>query len=128
MKRMSLVSTVLGLVLLAGSAWASPTSPVLLVSDPEDGAVLSAAPSAVTLTFSQALDEHYSRVEVYACGGKRVSATTPTVTANQISVSITKSFKGKYKVFYFANGVPKGATGETAETLTFKVTKGKPCN
>jgi methionine-rich copper-binding protein CopC len=126
MNRLSLLSATL-LLALTASAWAGPTSPALLVSDPEAGAVLTTAPSTVTLTFSQPLDAHYSRVEVYVCG-KRVSATTPTVTASQISVPVTKSFKGKYKVFYFANGTPKGATGETTGTLTFKVAKGKTCN
>jgi methionine-rich copper-binding protein CopC len=127
MKAIRLLATALLALSITGSAFAGPTSPMLLVSDPEDGTTLAAAPGSITLTFSQVLDEHYSRVEVYACG-KRVSSSTATVTASQIAVPITKSFKAKYKVFYFANGLPKGATGETAGILTFKVTKGKPCS
>ncbi|MEA2516427.1 MAG: CopC domain [Actinomycetota bacterium] len=116
----------LAFALIGGAAVAGPTSPMLLQSDPADGAKLSTAPDQMTLTFSQPLDAHYSRVEIYACG-KRVNPTTVTVTASQMTTAINKHPRGTYKVFYFANGTPKGATGETAGSLTFTVKKGPSC-
>lgn len=109
-----------------GAAAAGPASPALLMSDPEDGVVLATAPAEVSLTFSQPLDAHYSRVEVYVCG-KRVDSSNATVAVSEISAPLKKKFAGNYKVYYFANGTPKGATGETMGTLTFKVKKGPAC-
>jgi methionine-rich copper-binding protein CopC len=128
MKKMGLgLGTIAMLLSLTASiAVAGPTSPMLLTSDPAEGATMASAPDQVSMTFSQPLDDAYSRLEVYACG-KRIDSDVITVTVNEISVPLRKAYRGTYKVFYFANATPKGATGETTGTLTFKVKKGRSC-
>lgn len=129
MRKVIAVFGLLAVLLSIGSGIASaagPASPVLVTSDPTDGAVLDSAPASVKLTFSQPLDAHYSRLEVYVCG-KRVDSTNTTVTLSEISAPIKKAYRGTYKLYYFANATPKGATGETTGMLTFKVKKGPAC-
>lgn len=122
-----LLALTLALSVAGGAALAAgPASPALLQSDPADDARLARAPEQVTLTFSQPLDAHYSRVEIYVCD-KRVDSSDATVTLSQITAPLTKRYAGSYKVYYFANGTPKGATGETTGTFTFKVKKGPAC-
>jgi methionine-rich copper-binding protein CopC len=117
-------------VLLLGASFAhaaEPTSPLLLQSDPAAGAHLETAPSAVTLTFDQPLDSHYSRIEVFNACKQRVDKGELTVTATQMSISLPRAYAGPYKVYYAANATPKGATGETSGYLNFTVHKGKRC-
>jgi methionine-rich copper-binding protein CopC len=125
----------LGLALLVAAALiqtgnagaVSPTSPMLLSATPADGAKLTKAPSEVAFTFSEPLDGAYSRIEIYDACGRRVDSGSIAVTGTEMKTTVEKKPSGRYKVYYFANAIPKGATGETDGTTTFTSKKGPNC-
>lgn len=116
-----------GLIGSGAAGAAGPESPVLLSQDPADGAKFATTPGSVALTFSQPIDESHSRFEIFDACGNRVDAGSMTVTLNEMKTALTKKPRGKYEVFYFAQAIPKGATGETAGMFTFTVKKGPAC-
>jgi len=119
---------VAGLLSLGSAGAAGPESPILLSQDPADGQKFTKAPGSIALTFSQPIDESHSRFEVYDACKNRVDAGSMTVTLNEMKTALTKKPRGKYQVYYFAQAIPKGATGETAGVFTFTVKKGPACS
>jgi methionine-rich copper-binding protein CopC len=121
-------SCLFALTLGAGVAAAGgPTAPMLLAANPENGTKLSKPPAEISFTFSEPLDGAYSRIEVYDECNRRVDVGDITVNVNEMSTTLAKKPSGKYKVYYFANAIPKGATGETDGITTFTAKKGRPC-
>ncbi len=78
------------------------------------------------MMFNQPLDKAYSRFEIYDACHNRVDKSF-SVTLSQMKSDLARKPRGRYKVFYFANGTPKGATGETSGSFTFTVKKGPAC-
>jgi methionine-rich copper-binding protein CopC len=100
---------------------------MLLSSTPEAGSSFPKAPKEVSFTFSEPLDAAYSRIEVYDACGRRVDEGDITVTGPEMKTKIVKRPAGRYKIYYFANAVPKGATGETDGIITISAKKGPSC-
>jgi methionine-rich copper-binding protein CopC len=129
MNRSFIAAAVVALSIVSGAAYAgSPTSPVLLSADPAAGAKLDRAPATVTLSFSEPIDEHYSRLEVYDSCGRHIDVGHATANLNELSTEIEMKPAGRYTVFYVANATPKGATGDTTGTFDFTVKKGPRCH
>ena len=117
-----LVVTALGLVLLAQVAAASPAAAhtALVSTSPADGASLTDAPDAVTLTFSQPVNAELSAVEVTGPGGEVRQQGPPDVSGVTVTQPLAGlSSAGTYQVAWrvlAADGHP--VSGTLSFTLT----------
>ncbi len=88
-------------VVAALALWASPAAAhaELLASDPADGSVLDAAPSAITLQFTEGVAVQPDGVRVLDDEGERVDAGTATATGSSVEVPIDDGLaQGSYVV------------------------------
>ncbi|TYB68402.1 copper resistance protein CopC [Nonomuraea sp. PA05] len=113
--------TVLLLALAAAGVMCSPASAhnVLIGSDPEDGATLTASPAQVTLVFDQAVRQGYAQVGVTGADGSAWADGSAVVAAERVSVKVKPlPAGGSYVVGYrilSADGHP--VTGKISFTV-----------
>ncbi|WP_211229552.1 copper resistance CopC family protein [Nakamurella lactea] len=109
------------LALLIGVGLALPASAhnTLTGSDPADGSTVSAAPTTVTLTFDQPVQNYQPVLTVTGPNGNRFSAGEATVQSNTVSVALDGAGPaGEYIAAYrvvSADGHP--VSGEIRYTL-----------
>ncbi|MEU7884356.1 copper resistance CopC family protein [Microbispora bryophytorum] len=74
---------------------------VLVASDPKDGAVLSAMPASVTLTFDQAVRRDFARLAVTGPDGAHYEQGEITVDGGKVSIGVrTGTPAGAYAIGY----------------------------
>ncbi|MEV0994786.1 copper resistance CopC family protein [Nonomuraea sp. NPDC050202] len=99
---------------------------VLIGSDPEDGATLTASPSQVTLVFDQAVRQGYAQVGVTGADGSAWADGSAVVAAERVSVKVKPlPAGGSYVVGYrilSADGHP--VTGKISFKLAAAATPG----
>jgi len=111
------VLAVLALVSL-GTAGPALAHNVLISSNPADGATLDTAPSTVTFTFDQPVQNFEPVLVVIGPNGNAFGGT-PTVSGDSISAPMTAGPAGSYRAAYrivSADGHP--VSGEITFTLT----------
>jgi methionine-rich copper-binding protein CopC len=125
------VRRLLTVLLLAFAAVGVTYSPaqahnVLIGSDPEDGATLTASPSQVTLVFDQAVRQGYAQVGVTGADGSAWADGSAVVAAERVSVKVKPlPAGGSYVVGYrilSADGHP--VTGKISFKLAAAATPG----
>jgi methionine-rich copper-binding protein CopC len=107
---------VLGLLTTAGPASAHN---VLISSDPADGAVLDTAPSTVSFTFDQPIQNFDPVLRVIGPNGNNFADASPTIAGDVISAPMAAGPAGEYRAVYrivSADGHP--VTGQITFTLT----------
>jgi methionine-rich copper-binding protein CopC len=87
-------------------------------ASPLVGSTVPSAPHEVVLTFTQNLEASFSTVTVTGPGGARVDAGKPQVSGNTMSIGLTGSAPGAYKVHWHALSVD---THTTEGSFTFTV-------
>ena len=112
---------------LSPAGAAGPEAPMLLAQDPAPGAKLAKAPARVSFTFNQPIDASHSRIEINDACGNIISSGVLEVNVTEMATTLTRKPRGTYTIFYAAQSIPKGATGETTSTFEITVKKGKPC-
>jgi methionine-rich copper-binding protein CopC len=115
--RLGTLVTVLTLGLL-GTAAPALAHDVLISSDPADGATLDTAPSTVTFTFDQPV-QNFEPVLVIIGPNGNTFGGLPTVAGSDISAPMTAGPAGQYRAAYrivSADGHP--VSGEITFTLT----------
>lgn len=119
--RLLSVLMAIGIAVLAGIAAALPASAhnTLTGSDPADGSTASTAPTVVTLTFDQPVQNYQPVLTVSGPNGNRFSAGPPAVSGNQVSIAVSGagpagSYLAAYRVIS-ADGHP--VTGKISYTL-----------
>ncbi|MDH2416249.1 copper resistance protein CopC [Nocardioides sp. CER19] len=85
-----------GLVLLAGGP--ASAHAVLTDSDPAQGAVLTSAPTRVSLTFDESVTTPAGAVRVFAPDGHRVDSGRVTADGPRVSVGLESAARGTYLV------------------------------
>jgi methionine-rich copper-binding protein CopC len=110
------------LALLVAVATAGPASAhnVLISSDPADGAVLDTAPSSVSLTFDQPVQNFDPVLVVTGPNGNLFTDGAPTISGSVISAPLGPAGPaGQYRIAYrivSADGHP--VTGQVSYTLS----------
>lgn len=89
--RLLSVLIAIGIAVLATYAAALPAAAhnTLTGSDPADGSTAGTAPTTVTLTFDQPVQDYQPVLTVAGPNGNRFSAGPPTVTGNRVSIAIS---------------------------------------
>jgi methionine-rich copper-binding protein CopC len=121
MRRAGAALIVALLAVLAAVAGATPALAhnVLVSSDPENGATVDTAPTQVTFTFDQAIENFDPALKVFGPNGNEFTTAAPTVQGNAISAPMAAGPAGDYRAVYrvvSADGHP--VTGEITFTLT----------
>jgi len=116
-----LIAIVIVIAMLAGIAAALPASAhnTLTGSDPADRSTASTAPTTVTLTFDQPVQNYQPVLTVSGPNGNRFSGGPPTVSGNQVSIAVSGagpagSYVAAYRVIS-ADGHP--VIGKISYTL-----------
>ncbi|MEO7127117.1 MAG: copper resistance CopC family protein [Nakamurella sp.] len=109
------------LVALGGLAAATPALAhnVLVSSDPANGSTLDTAPTVMTFTFDQAIENFDPALKVFGPNGNEFTTAAPTVLGNAISAPMTAGPAGEYRAAYrivSADGHP--VTGQITFTLS----------
>jgi methionine-rich copper-binding protein CopC len=113
-------------VVFALPAASAQLAPEYQESDPNAGASLASAPSSVSITFNEPLDDG-STMSVHNSCGKAVDGGNVSINLNEMSVAVTEGhYSGTYKVKYSAVGLGE-VTGTTEGDFTFDVAEGHPC-
>jgi hypothetical protein len=86
------------LLVLSGGPAAAHTS--LQSSTPADGETLTAAPDAISLTFSSAVASEFAQVAVAGPDGESVTSGVPTIDGAVVSQPVSTSGDGAYVVAY----------------------------
>jgi methionine-rich copper-binding protein CopC len=86
------------LAMLAGPAPVAWGHAELIGSVPASGATLPAAPSAVTLTFSDPIDQRFVRTAVTGPGG--TAASSATASGPKVTVPLPAQGPGSYRLDY----------------------------
>jgi methionine-rich copper-binding protein CopC len=74
---------------------------VLIASDPAEGAVLQQAPTVISLTFDQPVQDFQPVVTVLGADGQRYESGTPTVDSTVVTQTVTTlSASGPYSIAY----------------------------
>lgn len=116
--RILAVLAALVLVLLTTAGPASAHN-VLISSDPADGAVLDTAPSTVSFTFDQPIQNFDPVLRVIGPNGNNFADASPTIAGDVISAPMAAGPAGEYRAVYrivSADGHP--VTGQITFTLT----------
>jgi methionine-rich copper-binding protein CopC len=95
--RISTIIVGLASLLLLGSAEAHAHA-LLDRADPRVGSTLTAAPSEVSLFFSQNLEAAFSTAEVTDASGQRVDEGKPRIEGNVMRVQLRAIPPGAYRV------------------------------
>jgi methionine-rich copper-binding protein CopC len=83
---------------VVASAAAAHAHAQLESANPRVGSVVSAAPSVLTLNFSEGVEPAFSSVQVTDSFGRRVDAGRPRVNGRQVQVPLRPSGPGQYNV------------------------------
>jgi methionine-rich copper-binding protein CopC len=79
-------------------AWAHAQ---LVATDPAPGAILTASPAAVTLTFNEQLNPDFTTIVVSDAAGQRIPASDPAVAAAAGTVTLSRTLaNGPHTVAY----------------------------
>jgi methionine-rich copper-binding protein CopC len=100
-------------VMLCAIAPSAYAHAFLDTADPAVGATLNAAPTVVTLTFSEGLEPHFSSITVVDAGGQRVDLNDFHAVADdpkRIAVGLKPLVPGSYKVVWRATSVDSHKT------------------
>jgi methionine-rich copper-binding protein CopC len=111
-------------VLIAGGAmlgFAGPAAAhnVLVSSDPANGATLGKAPTAVSFTFDQPIENFDPALKVFGPNGHDFATSAPIVDGSTVSASFAAGPAGSYRAVYrivSADGHP--VTGQITFTLS----------
>lgn len=111
------------LVALCAIAVASPAfaHAHLRSANPAADSTVAASPTAVAITYSEAVEPKFSTIEVQDAAGKRVDKNNPYTApgdAKILSVDVPSLPPGTYKVIWHATAVD---THKTDGTFTFTV-------
>ena len=109
------------LVLTALTPAAAMAHAALDTSDPSAGEVMSAAPATVTLTFTEPLEQTYSRLQIFDSQGLEVAGTTLSFGADGYSMSLALPpdlANGTYSVLWRTLSQADGHTAQNYITLT----------
>ncbi|HMD58312.1 MAG TPA: copper homeostasis periplasmic binding protein CopC [Steroidobacteraceae bacterium] len=112
------VGTLALLWCLSGTAQAHAQ---LVLATPAAGATLDVAPSQIQLVLSEALDRHFSGLELFDKDGRNIE-TAPVDTANPQALAVLLKVKlppGQYRVAWHAVASDDGH--RTQGSYTFKV-------
>jgi methionine-rich copper-binding protein CopC len=90
--------TLLAASLLLASAVAAHAHAQLESANPRVGSTVSAAPSVLTLNFSEGVEPAFSSVQVTDAAGRRVDAGKPRVNGRQMQVPLRALAPGQYNV------------------------------
>ena len=90
--------TLLAASLLLASAAAAHAHAQLESANPRVGSTVSAAPSVLTLNFSEGVEPAFSTVQVTDAAGRRVDAGKPRVNGRQMQVPLGRLAPGQYNV------------------------------
>lgn len=86
----------------------------LAVATPADRAVLATPPAAVSLTFSDELDQRDSHASTFDATGAIVDQQSPTVNGNALTLPVRIGSPGRYTVQYHVRLLAGGdLTGQT---------------
>jgi methionine-rich copper-binding protein CopC len=69
-------------------------------ANPRVGSTVSAAPSVLTLNFTERVEPAFSTVQVTDSAGRRVDAGKPRVNGRQLQVPLRPLTAGQYKVHW----------------------------
>jgi copper resistance protein C len=100
------------------SAAAAHAHAQLESADPRVGSTVGAAPSVLTLNFSEGVEPAFSSVQVTDSSGRRVDSGKPRVNGRQIRVPLRPSGPGQYNVRWRVLSVD---THTTEGSFTFEV-------
>ena len=111
------------LILIAGALLAAPPAfahAFVAHASPSAGAELRIPPTAVRIAFTEAVEPHFSSIEVRDSSGKRVDAANPHTdgAAETLAVDLPKLPPGTYTVIWHATSVD---THKTEGKFTFSV-------
>ena len=109
----------LALGVMVGLVGSASAHDVLISSNPKDGATLSNAPTSITFTFDQPVQNFDPVVSLIGPDGKQYATGTPTISGNVVTGSVGSGPAGAYTAAYrivSADGHP--VTGEIHFTLT----------
>jgi copper resistance protein C len=95
---------------LAGAA-AAHAHAQLESANPRVGSTVSAAPSVLTLNFSEGVEPAFSTVQVTDAAGRRVDAGKPRVNGRQVQVPLRALAPGQYNVRWRVLSVDTHKTG-----------------
>lgn len=109
----------LALLLAAGSIQPALAHAFLKHADPGAGARLSWPPKQLALTFTEALEPHFSGVTVTDGQGHDMEANPPLVSGTGMSVVLKPLADGRYKVAWHAVSVD---SHRTQGSYSFSVT------
>ena len=90
--------TLLAAALVLASAAAAHAHAQLESANPRVGSTVSAAPSVLTLNFSEGVEPAFSTVQVTDAAGRRVDAGKPRVNGRQMQVPLGRLAPGQYNV------------------------------
>ncbi|MGI8418713.1 MAG: copper resistance CopC family protein [Nakamurella sp.] len=113
-------AVVLAAAIGVGLALPASAHDVLTGSNPADGSTVSAAPSTITLTFDQPVQNYQPVLTVTGPNGNRFSSGAPSVAGDVVSIAVTGAGPaGKYTAAWrivSADGHP--VSGEISYTLS----------
>jgi copper resistance protein C len=95
MRLIWVIGSTAALALLGSAAWAHA---FLDEANPRVGSAVHAAPSEVTLRFTQDLEPAFSTVTITDASGQRVDTSKPSFSGNTIRVPLRAIGAGKYRV------------------------------
>ncbi|MEA2835206.1 MAG: copper resistance protein [Methylobacteriaceae bacterium] len=84
--------------LVVTSAAAAHAHAQLESANPRVGSTVSAAPSVLTLNFSEGVEPAFSTVQVTDAAGRRVDSGKPSVNGRQVQVPLRSLAPGQYNV------------------------------
>lgn len=121
--RIWIVVAALALVLILGMANPAHTSAhaALDTSDPAAGEVMSTAPGSVTLTFTEPLEQTYSRLQIFDSQGVEIPETTLSFGEDGYSMSLALPpgmSTGTYSVLWRTLSEADGHTAQNYITFT----------
>lgn len=93
-------NTLLAAGIVLASAVTARAHAQLESADPRVGSTVSAAPSVLTLNFSEGVEPAFSTVEVTDAGGRRVNAGKPRVNGRVVQVPLRPLAPGQYSVHW----------------------------
>lgn len=104
---------------MLGTAGPASAHDVLVSSSPANGDVLNAAPSAVSFTFNDPIQNFNPILEILGPNGNNFATAAPTIDGTSISVPFAAGPAGNYRAIYrivSADGHP--VAGQITFTLT----------
>ncbi len=121
------VALLIAVCFSVGVAGTASAHDVLISSNPADNSTVGAAPSAITFTFDQPIQNFDPVVSLVGPDGRQYVTGTPTISGNVITGAVGSGPAGRYTAAYrivSADGHP--VTGEIHFNLTGGTVSGGP--